>query len=693
MQPGRNHQSHVRARHPVLVAAWWPRRALALLGLANRAGRSPRVLIRKVLLLTFASAFLIAASARAQTVPALSNSSWTASGSAEIYDPPKAAAVLTPDAMGAAGSVLYQNAISPSHLTVSFDETMACGENSCNGADGMALDILDASGLSAPPPVGQGGGELGFYPNKGIAVTLTQNSAPWGCYPADHFIGIADSEPPSGCPLHYLDTATGIPTLHNAENHVVIEVDWPSKTITVSIDGTQYISYTLPSGAALPGSAYVGFSAGTGNGAELHTIGGVSLAYSTTAPANPSPAPAPAPRPAPGPPQAPCSTASQPFRCPPLTRLYGHSKELYDGIFHRSPGSIGGIYARIYNYDPFVDPILGGESTAWAMLEGCSVSRQQNLTDCSAHRFAQIGWVKRPTGRTTLIEYIDEKARNKQEDCDRPKESPDLDCVSGAAKPAPIGTYSYYTVLWNNVPGKITLYVDGRRVASVPATFVPRLAIASDETHSPADQIAGDGHTPEVFSDLHIYEGGRWVPMHGTRIELPTSPTGSPPPWAGFRQATNDCFGTWDMDYGDASSAVGSACGVPTQHQSAQASSGVLHANLAATAVVLNCPVGTLSCAGKVYLQAGRGRARSSASMTHRRRLSVTRSYSAPPGSQTTIRLPLKRRERSVLRRRHRVRATLVLLNDRYGQNTKRVTLVSRHFHRRRAHHRRAGAR
>jgi hypothetical protein len=233
-----------------------------------------------VLLLAFASALLITASASAATIPPLSNGSWAASGAAEIYDPPKAISYLTPDEGGMAGSTLYRTAITPSHLTVSFDERMACGENSCNGADGMAFDILNASGLGAPPAVGDGGGELGFYPNSGLAVTLTQNSVPWECYPSDHFLGIADSEQPSGCPLHYLDTATGIPTLHNAENHVIIEADWPTETITVSINGTEYLSYKLPSGDALPPSAYIGFSGGTGNGAEYHLVEGVNGTYS-----------------------------------------------------------------------------------------------------------------------------------------------------------------------------------------------------------------------------------------------------------------------------------------------------------------------------------------------------------------------------------------------------------------------------
>jgi hypothetical protein len=280
MPPGRNCQT--RPRHP----GWWLRPT-------------------GLLLLALASMILVAVPARADIIPPLSNNSWAASGAAEIYDPPKAASYVTSDQQGAAGSVLYRAAISPSHLSVSFEEGMACGEEACNGADGIAFDILNASGLSASPPAGQGGGALGFYPNTGLAITLTQNSTPWGCYPADHFIGIADSEPPSGCPLHYLKTAAGIPTLHNAENHIVIEADWPTETITVSINGVQYLSYELPSGDPLPSTAYIGFSAGTGNGAEYHRVEDVSGTYSpiqeSSAPAPQSPPPTTWPPPAPAP--------------------------------------------------------------------------------------------------------------------------------------------------------------------------------------------------------------------------------------------------------------------------------------------------------------------------------------------------------------------------------------------------------
>jgi hypothetical protein len=255
---------------------------------------------------TWLVAALFAAPALADSIPAPSGSSWTASGEAKIGVPSEGAAILTPDAPNSAGSVVYNAPLHPESLTVSFVEGMSCseegfGEGTCNGADGMAFDVLDASGLSGPPAVGEPGGTLGFYPNAGLAITLTQNSVPWGCYPADHFIGIADSAPPFSCPLHYIKTVAGVPNFYNAENQVEVTLNWSTETVAVSINGTQYLTYTLPSSDPLPTSAYIGFSAGTGNGAEEHWISDTSLSYSLPPGSSPGPKPTPPPNPNPGP--------------------------------------------------------------------------------------------------------------------------------------------------------------------------------------------------------------------------------------------------------------------------------------------------------------------------------------------------------------------------------------------------------
>jgi hypothetical protein len=495
-----------------------------------------------VFLLAFVSALLFAVPASADTIPPLSNSAWVASGAAEIYDPPKAASYVTKDEASAAGSVLYRTVLSPKHLTVSFDEAMSCGEDSCNGADGMAFDILNANGLSAPPPAGQGGGELGFYPNTGLAITLTQNSAPWGCYPSDHFIGIADSEPPSGCPLHYLKTASGIPTLHNAENHIVIEADWPTETITVSINGVQYLSYELPSGDPLPSTVYIGFSAGTGNGAEYHRVENVSGTYT---PLVGPPAPTSSGPTATSPQPAPNQTAVQHRKCHPK-RSAGSSRrvEHFDAVYR--DGKIGGVYALILNYSPWVHP--GSDVSAWVML--------QRKNEAGDHE--QIGWIEGPNyprsgDRNTLVESAHRDTCPAflgplcgvyiaNERCDlHPAE---LHCVR-PLRTEPIGTYSLYKVLWNSE--QFRFYVNGKEVAHAPAYFEPNEAIIAAETHSLADQMPGTPTEPETFTDAHVYINGHWQPFNGKHDT--SSEVGFNPRYYGFRQSSNgERISVWDRN-------------------------------------------------------------------------------------------------------------------------------------------------
>jgi hypothetical protein len=495
-------------------------------------------------LLAFVSALVIAAPAAADTIPSLGNSSWAVSGAAEIYDnPPKLIGFLTREEGGAAGSIIDRSAISPSHLTVSFDETMACGEESCNGADGLAFDILNAGALSAPPAAGDGGGALGFYPNTGLAITLTQNSAPWACYPADHFIGIADSEPPSECPLNYLATVTGLPPFHNTKNHVVIEADWPTETITVSINEVKYLSYQLPTGDALPPSVYVGFSAGTGNGAEEHLVEQVNGTYTPlVGPPAPTSASTPSPTSAQAPPN---QTAARHRKCHPKRIAEPGGRHYYFDAVYRL-GKIGGVYARILNYSPWVHP--GSDVSAWVMLQ-----REHEAAD-----HEQLGWIEGPNypksgDRNTLIESAHADTCSNplglfcgtyipRERCDlHPVE---LHCVR-PLRTEPIGSYTVYTVLWNR--SEFRYYIDGRQVAHSPAYFEPNEAVLATETHSLADQMPGTPTEPETFTDAHVYIDGRWQPFHGKHDSDPAD--GFNPRHYGFRQSPNgESVSVWDRN-------------------------------------------------------------------------------------------------------------------------------------------------
>lgn len=368
----------------------------------------------------------------------------------------------------------------------------------------------------------------------------------------------------------------------------------------------------------------------------------------------------PCPSPGPAPPQSPCDQHPVAPGCPPQTRAPGPAiSYFYDGV--KKSGTIGGIYARVFNYKPYVDGSWAdhgeaGYSEAWVMLEGQEES------------YAQIGWNQRSSDRITLIEYNDRRTPGGigLRDCDASSHT-QLSCASGAANPAPIGKYTYYTVLWNYVPGEITFYEDGRQVASAPASFVPVLAVVSDETHALADQIAGDGHTPEVFEDVHVFVNGQWAPMGGTRIVEPPSNDhpGSPLPWAGFAQyGDGSCFGTWDTEYGDASAAVNSICSVSAQAAiNVAAASPPASQHVRTSAVVpLSCPPGGAACGGTISLDQSPGHGRLARVNTHSPS-PVTRpaAFALPPGGRERLRLRLTRAALQRLRKAGRLRVQAII--------------------------------
>jgi hypothetical protein len=63
-----------------------------------------------------------------------------------------------------------------------------------------------------------------------------------------------------------------------ATNHVTIDVDWLKQTITVLVNGQQYLSYAT----SLPAQTYVSFSAGTGTGIEAHSVQNVAITCTGT---------------------------------------------------------------------------------------------------------------------------------------------------------------------------------------------------------------------------------------------------------------------------------------------------------------------------------------------------------------------------------------------------------------------------
>lgn len=216
--------------------------------------------------------------ARADGIPPPS-ASWTLGGTATFDN--SGNLQLTGGGGYDDGSAYWPTAVSPGSLTASFDETIT---GSGNTADGFAFDLLDSSSAGAGgPTTGDPGAALGFgFTNRGRAVAFVENAAPWGCYPSDHFLGVADGTENTICPtLNYLTTASPIPALVGSTHHVIITVTFGAHpAIDVSLDGTQEIAYAdTDTATPFPSSVFVGFSGAGGNGGETDTISNVSISY------------------------------------------------------------------------------------------------------------------------------------------------------------------------------------------------------------------------------------------------------------------------------------------------------------------------------------------------------------------------------------------------------------------------------
>lgn len=180
---------------------------------------------------------------------------WRFNGSATMAG---AQTVLTPAAVGQAGSVIYSTPVATDGLTASFKLSMTGG----TGADGATLLLLDPA-KTAATSVGTGGGGLGFSGLEGVAVSFVTH--PQSGITSSNFVGVEKST--AGGAATFLASATNVPDLRSSPRDVVVAVD--GTTLTVSIDGTQVLKTAVP---ALKPTALVGFSGGTGSLTDVHSI-------------------------------------------------------------------------------------------------------------------------------------------------------------------------------------------------------------------------------------------------------------------------------------------------------------------------------------------------------------------------------------------------------------------------------------
>ena len=314
--------------------------------------------------------------------------------------------------------------------------------------------------------------------------------------------------------------------------------------------------------------------------------------------------------------------------------------------------------------------------SAWVALEKSG----------NGNELAQIGWREQSYGqRDTLVEYLlpgDFSDCNPRATGAAPGFTNKLSCSSVpiAAQPEP---YSYYTVLYGYEPGKFTFYVNGRKVASGPAKFVPNQADVIGETHSLEDQMPGDANNPEVFENINIYVNGAWQPFTPTHYSENTTYNGAnyggylalpAPPHRG------SCLGIWDTAYGDASAAVRSTCNAAAQVSNRAAAISIRATqHVRSSAVVpLSCPIGDMACGGTISLEQSPSRgslARVLARVSTRsHRVAKPIAFSLPPGGRERLRLRLTHVALRKLKSAGRLRVRAVIVANGTGARASHIT-------------------
>jgi len=196
------------------------------------------------------------------TVPDPTAGGWTLNGSAALT---ATELVMTSAGSFQQGNGMWPKAIDPRNMTVEFDASISGG----TGADGMTVFFADISKGAKTTMEGVEGGGLGFSGIPGIALALDEYKGEGA--PSNNFVGLTDGPAAAPNVLHWLATANLAVPITNATTHV--KVVNAGGTTTVFVNGTQVLSRAV----ALPASAYLGFSAGTGGLNNRHAVAHVKV--------------------------------------------------------------------------------------------------------------------------------------------------------------------------------------------------------------------------------------------------------------------------------------------------------------------------------------------------------------------------------------------------------------------------------
>jgi hypothetical protein len=166
----------------------------------------------------------------------------------------------------------------------------------------------------------------------------------------------------------------------------------------------------------------------------------------------------------------------------------------------------GGVYARLYNYSPWVNP--DGSVSAYTMLKEWD-SRPSN--------YAQAGWLELPYGeRHDFVEI-----------------GYDTGSISSSSytrwefSPQPINASTYYTTLYNPKTKQLSFQIASKTVTDDNVDYtqtlntqyhtmsddeqikwIPHYTEVSGETHTAADQMPGGLNNPMDFSHVATYDSG-----------------------------------------------------------------------------------------------------------------------------------------------------------------------------------------
>ncbi|MGQ3014982.1 MAG: gliding motility-associated C-terminal domain-containing protein [Flavobacteriales bacterium] len=208
-----------------------------------------------------------------QGQPTMITTGWTMAGTAALgdtpgdSDPDNNELILTTAVGASSGAIFYNTPINLSQCTkwrVEFEFRIFDG----NGADGLAFCFLDV-----PPS--------GFVSGGGIGIPATANGLKVAFDPYDNGCG-ANPEIQVYNGPGYNECATGIVKVNNTGGNLnfirsngynAAVIDYNGGTLTVSVNGTTWITTSV----AINYTGYMGFTAGTGQNYDNHSIRNVTI--------------------------------------------------------------------------------------------------------------------------------------------------------------------------------------------------------------------------------------------------------------------------------------------------------------------------------------------------------------------------------------------------------------------------------